>query len=69
MSRYYTVRGFSKLTGYSEYAIHGKIDTKKWPKGGVWIRSPDGRRVIDSEGYELWVEGKELQLNQLIESR
>lgn len=55
--RFVSVKRFSELTGYSPKAVYHKIE------GGVWIeslqyrRAPDGRILIDVEGYERWVEG------------
>lgn len=46
----------SKLTGYSEKAIHCKIDSGVWAFGELWTYSPDGSRMVIMEGYRKWVE-------------
>lgn len=54
--RYMTIRKFAQETGYSEDAIRSKIRDGIWRLGYVWMRAPDGRTLIDVEGYEKWVE-------------
>jgi len=54
--RYLTVRKFSGESGYSEAAVRSKIQGGVWLKGEVWRHAPDGRVLIDVEGYEAWVE-------------
>ncbi|TRO38591.1 excisionase [Pseudomonas sp. ALS1131] len=54
--RYMTVRKFAVESGYTEDAIRSKIRDGIWRLGEVWIRAPDGRTLIDVEGYEKWVE-------------
>lgn len=54
--RYMTVRKFSVESGYTEAAIRSKIADGTWMKGYVWRKAPDGRVLIDVEGYEAWVE-------------
>lgn len=56
MCRYKTIRKASDETGYTEEAINSKIKTGVWLEGRVWIKAPDGRRLIDMEGYEKWAE-------------
>ena len=55
--RYVQLHVAELLTGYTEKAINGKIDNGIWVEGKVWRRAPDGRRLIDLRGYEIWVEG------------
>ena len=45
------------LTGYTEKAIQQKIDAGVWREGHEWKKAPDGRRLVDLEGYDRWVEG------------
>jgi hypothetical protein len=45
------------ITGYSLRAIERKIDDGVWLEGEVWIKAPDGRRLIDMRGYERWCLG------------
>lgn len=54
--RFVTIQAFALLTGYSEKAIEKKIDDKVWMEGRHYRRAPDGRRLIDLEGFERWVE-------------
>ena len=56
MLRYQTIHKFSKESGYSEDAINSKIRDGVWLENKVWIKAPDGRRLIDVEGYYQWVE-------------
>ncbi len=56
MVRFVTVKKFAELTGYSPEAISRKISRGVWAKGAVWMKAPDGRRLIDNEGYEAWVQ-------------
>lgn len=44
------------VTGYTEKAIQQKIDAGVWREGREWIKAPDGRRLVDLEGYDRWVE-------------
>lgn len=63
--RYLTVRKFSSESGYTEAAIRAKIADGTWMKGYVWCKAPDGRVLIDVEGYEAWVEnGKSSTANR-----
>lgn len=54
--RYLTIRKFAAESGYTENAIRAKIHRGVWREGEVWINAPDGRQLIDTEGYESWVE-------------
>lgn len=54
--RYLTVRKFSSESGYTEAAIRSKIQDGTWLEDRVWRHAPDGRVLIDVEGYEAWVE-------------
>ncbi len=56
MVRYKTVEQFSRESGYTPDAIRTKIRDGKWPKHMVWRKAPDGRILIDVEGYYSWVE-------------
>lgn len=55
--RHVTIPRAAELTGYSEDAINSKIKRGEWLEGVVWIKGPDGRRLIDIEGYERWATG------------
>ncbi len=56
MIRYQTIAKFSAESGYSEDAINSKIRDGVWLEGQVWKKAPDGRRLIDLEGFSQWVE-------------
>lgn len=44
------------LTGYTEKAINSKMDEGVWREGHEWTKAPDGRRLVDMRGYDLWVQ-------------
>lgn len=54
--RYVTIGKFAAESGYTEDAIRTKIKNGVWLMGSVWIKAPDGRNLIDVQGYERWVE-------------
>ena len=45
---------FCQETGYSEKAVARKIEDDVWVEGREYVRAPDGRLLIDTEGYEAW---------------
>ncbi|MEX3763128.1 excisionase [Paraburkholderia phenoliruptrix] len=54
--RYVTIGRFSELSGYTERAIRAKIHDGTWSRDDVWIKAPDGRILINIDGYHEWVE-------------
>ena len=54
--RYKTIGQFSIESGYTEAAINTKIRDGVWAEGLVWVKAPDGRRLISVEGYNQWVD-------------
>jgi hypothetical protein len=50
-----TIEKFSELSGYSPHAIRSKIKRGDWLRDRVWVKAPDGRILINIEGYEKWV--------------
>jgi len=58
-ARYVLIPVASIVTGYSVKAIEKKIDDGVWAEGKEWRRAPDGRRLIDLEGYKKWVESRQ----------
>ena len=60
MLRYMTIAKFAAESGYSEAAIRSKIRDGIWRQNLEWRRAPDGRILIDVEGYQRWVEGEPL---------
>ncbi len=57
-ARYLTIAKFSAESGYSAKAIEVKIARGVWLEGRQFRRAPDGRILIDTQGYEQWVEGQ-----------
>ena len=55
--RFVTIDRFSYLSGYSPDAVRSKIKRGDWLEGQVFIKAPDGRILISTEGYERWVQG------------
>lgn len=47
------------MTGYSAKAIYHKIEGGVWLENQQFRRAPDGRILIDVEGYEAWVQGED----------
>lgn len=64
MLRYLTIPKFAAESGYTEDAIRAKIKQGVWLEGIVWKKAPDGRVLIDIEGYLVWVEGKQVSVLQ-----
>ncbi len=54
--RFVTIEKFQELTGYTPDATRSKIKRGDWLEGAVYIKAPDGRVLIDIEGYEWWVQ-------------
>lgn len=57
MMRFVTISKLAAESGYTERAVRAKIDRGDWQQGQVWIRAPDGRILIDREGFERWARG------------
>ena len=55
MLRWLTIDKFSAESGYTPDAIRSKIKRGDWLEGHVWIKAPDGRILINTEGYDKWV--------------
>ena len=54
--RYVLLAKFQELTGYSVKAVQRKIESGAWIEGHEYRRAPDGRVMVDLEGYAKWVE-------------
>lgn len=63
--RYVTIGKFAAESGYTEDAIRSKIKNGVWLMGSVWIKAPDGRVLIDVQGYERWVEAAKSTVGQI----
>jgi hypothetical protein len=50
-----TIEKFHDLTGYTPDATRSKIKRGEWLEGALFRRAPDGRILMDLEGYEWWV--------------
>jgi hypothetical protein len=55
MLRWLTIEKFSAESGYTPDAVRSKIKRGDWLEGRVWVKAPDGRILIDTEGFETWV--------------
>ncbi len=55
--RFVTVKTFENLTGYTEKAVERKRHEGVWREGREYRRAPDGRILIDLQGFESWVVG------------
>lgn len=53
--RHITIKKFVQESGYTEDAVYSKIYRGDWLEGEVWIKAPDGRDLIDTEGFKEWV--------------
>lgn len=47
---------FELLTGYSPRAVEGKIARGDWVEGREYKKAPDGKILVDMEGFNRWVE-------------
>lgn len=56
MVRHVTIKKFCDLTGYTPAAVYAKKSNGTWREGEVWRQAPDGRILIDLEGFDRWVE-------------
>ena len=56
MLEYITMKKFCEQTGYTEKACRGKISRGDWLENRVFIKAPDGRILINLEGFNRWVE-------------
>lgn len=57
MLRYQTIPKFAELSGYTAGTIQSKIWDGIWRDGQDWQRAPDGRILVNVDGYHRWVEG------------
>lgn len=58
MNRYVLICRFAELSGYTVKAVEGKIASGAWTEGREYRRAPDGRILVDMEGFTKWVEGQ-----------
>lgn len=57
-ARHVTIEVAANRTGYTKRAIETKIAKGVWIEGFEFRRAPDGRVLVDMEGYERWVVGQ-----------
>jgi hypothetical protein len=53
--RWLTIDKFAEASGYTAEAVRSKIKRGDWLQGEVFIKAPDGRIHIDTEGYYRWL--------------
>lgn len=58
MTRYVLIERFCADTGYTAKAIRRKIESGVWIENQQFRRAPDGHILVDTKGYEQWVEGR-----------
>lgn len=51
---------FCQETGYSPKAVARKIEDGVWVEGREYVRAPDGRLLIDVDGFNRWALGDKL---------
>lgn len=56
MLRFVTIEKFHELSGYTPDATRSKIKRGDWLQDELWRKAPDGRVLIDLEGFERWVQ-------------
>ena len=54
--RYITIAKFAELSGYTAVAVRAKLRDGVWLEGREYRKAPDGRVLIDVDGYYKWVE-------------
>jgi hypothetical protein len=59
-ARYVQLGRFAELTGFTLEAIELNIATGVWREGHEYRVAPDRQRLMDMDGYNCWVEGREL---------
>ena len=47
--RFVTIRKYAEASGYSAKAIERKIGSGVWTLGNQYVKSPDGRIMVDTE--------------------
>ena len=57
-ARYVRLSVFEVMTGYTVSALETKIKRGVLLEGHEYVRAPDGALLIDTRGFELWVENR-----------
>lgn len=55
--KYVTIKKFAELCGLTEEAIRQYIKKGIWRQRVHWIKTPNGRILINIKGAEGWFEG------------
>jgi hypothetical protein len=55
---YVTTKKLSEMTGYTQEAIRNKVKKGTWQKTVHYVKSPDGRLMMNTQVIERWMEGK-----------
>lgn len=61
MSKYVLISKFAADSGYTVKAVERMIERGVWVEGVHYRRAPNGRIHVNTEVYELWVEGRDTQ--------
>ncbi len=56
--KYVIIKRFAELTGYTEKAVRRKIEDGVWLERREYLRAPDGRILMDLEGFQRWAENQ-----------
>ena len=56
-ARFVLIPKFCQETGYTRSAVETKIARGVWVEGREYFRAPDGRTLVDMEGFGRWVVG------------
>ena len=59
---------FCQESGYSEKAVARKIEDGVWVEGREYVRAPDGRLLIDTEGFNKWALGEQRWAEKQLEA-
>lgn len=65
MVRFVTIDKHALESGYTQHAIRARIRDGIWREGEVWVKAPDGRILIDAEGYDAWASSGEVRSRSL----
>ena len=45
---------FEQISGYTKRSVEAKILRGVWIEGREYVRAPDGRVLVDVDGYQKW---------------
>lgn len=58
LPQYLRLRRYSEMTGISVRALECKIHEGKWLEGREFIKSQDGKHMVDWQEADRWHEGE-----------